>query len=418
MGKTSRGSMEIQDITIVGAGAAGCFAGAVLGQINPLLQVSILEKTRQPLAKVKISGGGRCNVTHHCFEIPTLIQNYPRGKEFLQGPFHRFQPQDMIQWLKDLGIELKTEADGRMFPITNSSQTIINCFLGLLQKQNAKLCLECDVVRLVPSDIGFDLILKDGSVIQSKKVLFATGGVGRSYSILEELGHSLDKPIPSLFTFELEDEWIKSLSGSVSPSARVSIEGSPFAFRGPLLVTHFGLSGPAVLKLSAFAAKWLFEKGYKATALINWTEEATEASLREVLYQHKKASLGKRMILTPLFSLSKNLWRALLVQISPAFEDKVWARLSKEELDLLAKFLYQMPFKVIGKSLNKEEFVTCGGVSLNEIHPKTMESRKVPGLYFAGEVVNIDGITGGYNFQNAWTTAWLAAQAMAGSLVK
>ena len=408
--------MEIQDITIVGAGAAGCFAGALLGQINPLLKVSILEKTRQPLAKVKISGGGRCNVTHHCFEVSELIKSYPRGKEFLQGPFHRFQPQDMILWLKDLGIELKTEADGRMFPITNSSQTIINCFLGLLQKQNAQLCLESEVIRLIPTSIGFDLVLKDETIIKSKKVLFATGGVGRSYAIVEELGHSMEKPIPSLFTFELEDEWIKSLSGSVSPSARVSIEGTSFAFRGPLLVTHFGLSGPGVLKLSAFAAKWLFEKGYKATALINWTEESTESSLREVLYQYKKASPAKKMILTPLFSLSKNLWRALLIHISPVFEDKVWARLSREELDLLAKLLYQMPFKIIGKSLNKEEFVTCGGVSLNEIHPKTMESRKVPGLYFAGEVLNIDGITGGFNFQNAWTSAWLAAQAISNSL--
>ena len=409
--------MEIQDVVIVGAGAAGCFAGALLGQINPFLRISILEKTRQPLAKVKISGGGRCNVTHNCFEVADLIQSYPRGKEFLQGPFHRFQPQDMILWLKDLGVELKTESDGRMFPITNSSQTIINCFLDLLKKQKAQLCLENEIIRIVPSSIGFDLVLKDESIIQAKKVLFATGGMTRSYPILEELGHTMEKPIPSLFTFELEDEWIKKLSGSVSPSAKVSIEGSSFSFRGPLLVTHFGLSGPAVLKLSAFAAKWLFERNYKATALINWTDEATEASLREVFYRHKKSAPSKRMILTPLFSLSKNLWKALLVHISPEFEEKVWARVSKEELDLLAKSFYQMPFKIIGKSLNKEEFVTCGGVALNEIHPRTMESRKVPGLYFAGEVINIDGITGGFNFQNAWTGAWLAAQAISTALL-
>ncbi len=408
--------MEIQDLVIVGAGAAGCFAAAVVGQINPNLRIVLLEKTRQPLAKVRISGGGRCNVTHNCFDVSKLVANYPRGSDFLKGAFHRFQPQDMINWLESQGVVLKVEADGRMFPVSNSSATIIDCFLGLIKKQGVNLLLESEVIQLVSKSSYWELVLKNGQTLFSKKVLFTTGGVVKSYSIIEDLGHVMEKPLPSLFTFELQEEWIKKLTGSVIASAEISIEGSRFTSTGPLLITHWGFSGPAILKLSAFAAKWLFDLNYQAVIHLNWTGEKKLIAVKETLLREKKGSPGKKILLCPLFSLSKNLWRAVLLEINPSLEDRVWARISPKELDTLAEALYRMPFKMIGKSTNKDEFVTCGGVSLDEIYPKTMESKKAGGIYFAGEVLNIDGVTGGFNFQNAWTSAWIAANAIAQAL--
>lgn len=402
----------MEDVIIIGAGAAGCFAAAVLGELNPGRKIALLEKTRQPLAKVKISGGGRCNVTHHCFDIPLLVQNYPRGKDFLQSAFHRFQPKDMMEWLQERGVEVKTEADGRCFPKANTSQAIIDCFLTLLKKVGVTLSLEKEVIQIKASEGGFTVILKDGSEMQSKKVIFTTGGLTRSYSILEELGHEMVKPIPSLFTLELKEEWIKELSGSVVPQAKVSLEGTSFSLQGPMLITHFGLSGPVILKLSAFAARWFFEVGYLAKLLVNWTGISTHLGIKEALYAQKKSSSEKKVLLTPLFSLSKNLWRALINQISPSCLEKTWSQVSRQEIDRLTDLFYQMPFNVIGKSTNKEEFVTSGGVPLDEVYPKTMESRKAPGIYFAGEVLNVDGVTGGFNFQNAWTTAWIAAHAI------
>lgn len=402
----------MQDIVIIGGGAAGCFAGAVLGELDSKRKITLLEKTRQPLSKVKISGGGRCNVTHHCFDVSMLVQNYPRGKDFLQSAFHRFQPKDMIEWLQERGVDVKVEADGRCFPKTNTSQTIINCLLTLLEKSGVVPSLEKDVVRLVPCEGGWSVILKDESVIETKKVLFTTGGLTRSYPILEELGHQMVKPIPSLFTLELKEDWIKELSGSVVPQARVSLEGTPFTLQGPMLITHFGLSGPVILKLSAFAARWFSECGYLAKLFVNWTGIGTHLGVKEAFYAQKKAASEKKVLLTPLFSLSKNLWRVLLTQIAPSSLEKTWAQVSRQEINQMTDLLYQMPLSVIGKSTNKEEFVTCGGVPLEEVYPKTMESRKAPGVYFAGEVLNIDGITGGFNFQNAWTTAWIAAHAI------
>ena len=406
----------MQDIVIIGAGAAGCFAGTVLGELDPTRKITLLEKTRQPLAKVKISGGGRCNVTHHCFEVPRLVENYPRGKDFLQSAFHRFQPKDMIKWLQERGVETKVEADGRCFPKTNTSQTIIDCFLSLLQGSKVALTLEKEVTGLKVCESGWEVILKDGSSIQTRKVLFTTGGLTRSYSILEELGHKMVKPIPSLFTFELKEEWLRELSGSVVPMARVFLEGFSCSLQGPMLITHVGLSGPVILKLSAFAARWFFDVGYQAKLFINWTGILTHLGIKEALYAQKKSSSEKKVILTPLFSLSKKLWAALLMQIAPSSLEKTWSQVSRQEIDRLTDLFYQMPFSVIGKNTNKEEFVTSGGVPLEEVYPKTMESRKAPGIYFAGEVLNIDGVTGGFNFQNAWTTAWIAAHAIDSSL--
>ncbi len=406
----------MEDIIVIGAGAAGCFAAAVAAGLKPGRKILILEKTRQPLAKVKISGGGRCNVTHGRFDIPFLIENYPRGKEFLRAAFHQFQPEDMIAWLAKRGVNVKTEKDGRVFPETNTSQTIIDCLLSELKKFEVRIALEKEVVRLCPSKDGWDVVLKDETVLQAKKVIFATGGLTRSYSVLEELGHKLIKPIPSLFTFELQETWLKSLSGSVVPLAKLSLEGAPFSSQGPLLITHVGISGPATLRLSAFGARFFFEKDYKATLFLNWTGLETLLAVKEAIYAQKNNHPEKRVLMSPLFGLSKNLWKALLEQIVPTSLDKNWARIARAEIDLLSSALYKMPLHTTGKNTNKEEFVTCGGVALEEIHPKTMESRKVPGLYFAGEILNIDGVTGGFNFQNAWTGGFLAANAVQAAL--
>ncbi|MBS0628176.1 MAG: aminoacetone oxidase family FAD-binding enzyme, partial [Verrucomicrobia bacterium] len=340
------------------------------------------------------------------------VENYPRGKDFLQSAFRRFQPKDMIQWLEDRGVDVKVEKDGRCFPVANTSQAIIDCLLTRLKKTNVTISLEKEVMHLKSFSGGWEVVLKDESIIQAKKVVFTTGGLTRSYSILEELGHKMVKPIPSLFTLELKEDWIKELSGSVVPMAKVSLEGAPFAIQGPMLITHFGLSGPAILKLSAFAARWFFDVGYLAKIFVNWTGINTHLGVKEAFYAQKKASSEKKIALTPLFSLSKKLWRELLQQIAPSSLEKTWAQISRQEIDRLTDLLYQMPLSVIGKSTNKEEFVTCGGVPLEEVYPKTMESRIAPGIYFAGEVLNVDGVTGGFNFQNAWTTAWIAAHAI------
>lgn len=402
--------MNHYDVIIVGAGAAGCFAAATISEMNPSLRVRVLEKTRQPLSKVKISGGGRCNVTHHCFEASSLIENYPRGKDFLRNAFSRFQPKDMIQWLAGHGVELKTEKDGRMFPVTDKSQTVIDCFLSLLEKQGVTLSLESEVTSLSLQEGIFHLGLKDEN-ITAKKVLLATGGLQRSYFLAQILGHEIEPGIPSLFTFELQEEWIKAYSGTVAPGASVSLQGFSKETKGPVLITHWGLSGPAVLKLSAFAARWLFDQKYQAKVFVNWVS-LSEKDVLDTLFAARKASASKKLFLTPLFGLSKNFWKAFLIQISETLPDTVWSHVSKDQIQKLTQLLTHSSFTLVGKSLNKEEFVTCGGVSLKDVDPKTLQSKKIPGLYFAGELLDIDGITGGFNFQNAWSTSFLAAQSI------
>lgn len=403
--------MNHWDIIIVGAGAAGCFSAAIASELNPALKIRILEKTRQPLAKVRISGGGRCNVTHHCFDPLALTQYYPRGQSFLRNAFFRFQPQDMIEWLKRHGVELKTEKDGRMFPVTDRSQTVIDCFLHLLEKQRVELSLESEVISIDRSQDQFLIGLKNGEQILSKKVLLSTGGMQKSYGLAESLGHRTVAGIPSLFTFEVEEEWIKAYSGSVAPFAIISLEGFDPTIKGPVLVTHWGLSGPATLKLSAFAARWLFDRNYQTKVVINWTG-IEESQVREALFGQRKSSASKRIFATPLFSLSKNFWKALLLQVSPSFAESLWAQASKQDIQTLVELLVRTRLSMIGKSLNKEEFVTCGGIVLEEVDPKTFQSKKVAGLYFAGELLDIDGVTGGFNFQNAWSSGYLAAQSM------
>ncbi len=403
--------MSIQDIVIIGAGAAGCFSAVIASEMNPSLKIRILEKTRQPLAKVKISGGGRCNVTHHCFTPALLIENYPRGREFLQNAFSRFQPKDMIDWLSSHGVVLKTEKDGRMFPTTDRSQTIIDCFLKILEKQGVVLSLESEVTSLSLVEGLFYIQLRNEEMICSKKVLLATGGVQKSYFLAERMGHNIEPGVPSLFTFELQEEWIKACSGSVAPAASIFFQGFSKETQGPVLITHWGLSGPAVLKLSAFAARWLSDRNYQAKVVVNWVDLA-EKEVQEALFQARKKSSAKKIFQSPLFALSKNFWKALLTQLVPHLEEIAWFRATKEDIQKIARFLTHTEFTLIGKSLNKEEFVTCGGVDLKDVDPKTFQSKKIPGLYFAGELLNIDGVTGGFNFQSAWTSSYLAAHSM------
>jgi predicted Rossmann fold flavoprotein len=406
--------MSIQDIVVIGAGAAGCFSAAVASEINPSLKIRILEKTRQPLAKVKISGGGRCNVTHSCFDPSLLIESYPRGRDFLRNAFSRFQPRDMIDWLSRHGVAVKTEKDGRMFPITDRSQTVIECLLGVLEAQGVVLSLETEVTSISLVDELFYIETRNKELITSRQVLVATGGLQKSYFLAQKLDHSIDPGIPSLFTFELEEEWIKALSGSVAKTASVYLEGFKKQTQGPVLVTHWGLSGPAVLKLSAFAARWLYDRKYQAKVILNWVG-ISEKEAQETLFLERKRSASKKVFLTPLFELSKNLWKSLLTQYSPHLIETVWSKVSKQDIQRIAQFLTLTEFTLVGKSINKEEFVTCGGVDLKDVDPKTFQSKKVPGLYFAGEVLDIDGITGGFNFQNAWTSGYLAAHAMSKS---
>jgi predicted Rossmann fold flavoprotein len=404
--------MKKLDIAIIGAGAAGCFAGAICGILDDTLKISIFEKTRQPLAKVRISGGGRCNVTHHCFDVARLTTFYPRGQDFLRNVFFRFQPKDMIDWLQEQQVELKVEPDGRMFPTSDNSETIISCFLKLLDQHQVELCLESEVEKLVPIPEGWEIVLKKGEKIISKKVLFATGGLHKSYSLLKELGHCMLPPVPSLFTFDIAQDWIKEMSGVVIPHAKVKIEGVHFTTSGPVLFTHWGLSGPAILKLSAWAARWLFDVDYKARLHMSWLGDADQNLVQATLIKEKQASASAKVISISLFGLPKNFWKAFVLHVAKIPEERVWAHVSKEEIQRMVRGLIDTELDIQGKSLNKEEFVTCGGVALEEINPRTMESKIAPHLYFAGEVLNIDGVTGGFNFQSAWSTAWIASHAM------
>lgn len=407
-------SQSINRIGIIGGGAAGFFAAIVAASLAPSSEVIIFEKTRQPLAKVKISGGGRCNVTHNCFDPVALSRYYPRGEDVLKKAFYTFQPQDMIDWLESKGVALKVEADGRMFPSTNTSQTIIDCFMKEAKALGVKIQLESEVLQIEKMERGLLAHLKDGTAIECNSILLATGGLQRSYALAEALGHTVIPPVPSLFTFNIKDRRLEELSGVAASSVKVAIEGSSIESKGPLLITHWGVSGPAILRLSAWGARVLAEKGYKANLLVNWAPDLSEQKVRELLIECKNGNPSKPISLTPLFTLPKNLWKKL-VEFCGIPEAKLWAHLSKSDLHALVQVVSRSVFPIDGKSTYKDEFVTCGGIPWKEIDPRTMQSRLCKGLFFAGEVVDSDGITGGFNFQNAWTTGWIAAHAMTSS---
>lgn len=398
-----------QKIVIIGGGAAGFFAAVNLKLKYPETDVCILEKTSKLLSKVLISGGGRCNVTNHCLDVHQLVKNYPRGEKELMQVFSRFNVKDTIEWFKSHGVPLKTEPDNRMFPVSNSSETIANCFLDLAKKLNIRIQLKTEVTDILKTE-NFILKTSQGE-IPANKIIISAGGHAKpeAYNFIKKLGHTIINPIPSLFTINLPSDNIKKeLQGVSVKQAKVSIADTRFFYEGPVLITHWGLSGPAVLKLSAFAAAYFHNAGYNSTILVNWTGDLKKHEAEEQLMMLKKTLTRQLVSNVAAFDLPKRLWQYLLQKAGIA-DDISWSNLPNQMSFQLAKLLCEDAFHMQGKTTFKEEFVTAGGVDLKEIDFKTMESKKIPGVYFCGEVLNIDGITGGFNFQAAWSTAHLAA---------
>lgn len=379
--------LAMYDLIVIGGGAAGFFAAIAAKGARSCAKVALLEKNGVVLSKVRVSGGGRCNVTHACFDPSLLIQNYPRGANELRGPFHTFGPRNTIEWFESRGVALKAEEDGRVFPVTDSSETIIDCLMGEAQRLGVEVLLRQKIERV---EKGFEV-----GAFQCEKLILATGSGADGYRWAEGLGHTIQKPVPSLFTFNVPNSPLKELSGIAVERVELRIEGTNLRQTGPLLITHFGFSGPAALKLSAWGARVLHEMGYKAKLIINWIPGVNGL---EKLIELKKRAPARTLHSENLFHLPKNLWRGLLG------EEKRMNDYSMKELERVAERLERDLYQVDGKTTNKEEFVTCGGVSLKEVNFKTMESKICPGLFFAGEVLDIDGVTGGFNFQNAWTT--------------
>ncbi len=403
---------------MLGGGAAGFFGAIACAEANPTRPVYLIEKTGKLLSKVRVSGGGRCNVTHHCFSPAQLVQHYPRGGRQLKEPFNQFGAQDTVRWFEARGVQLKTEADGRMFPVTDSSETIAQCLLEAARRAGVRILLSTAAERIQPlPEGGFELTLTGAHAqpLRVQKLLVATGGNPKAegYQWLRGLGHGLQEPVPSLFTFNVPNSPLKELMGVSVPHARVVLAGEKLDYEGPLLVTHWGVSGPAVLKLSAWGARRLHQLQYTGTALVSWVPAHTEETLRQWLNTFRAEHGKKTVLANPLFGLPQRLWRTL-VELAGIGADARWGELPAKLQNRLIELLLRQPLGVRGKTTFKEEFVTCGGIPLGEVNLKTMESRLVPGLHFAGEVLDIDGITGGFNFQAAWTTGYLAGRALAG----
>jgi predicted Rossmann fold flavoprotein len=402
------------DVIIVGGGPAGFFAAIRCADLNPHLRVLLIEKAQQTLGKVLISGGGRCNVTHACFNPAQLVTYYPRGGSALRGAFTRFQPADTVKWFEERGVKLKAESDGRMFPVTDSSKTIADCLRTSASRAGVSLRTGTSLKGLARGPrSGFVLTVQDETGVHELKtsqLLMATGGDSKTQEMVKALGHSIAAHVPSLFTFNISDKRIEGLAGVTVESVTVKLDS--LTQRGPLLITHWGMSGPAVLKLSAGGARLLSEKQYRAAMQVNWLGDTTFDKALDGLQRHKEfqENARRKALNEPAFTqLPVRLWKGLAQDI---VNDKKWGEVSKAELRQLAQELTAGQFEISGKGQFKEEFVTCGGVCLDEVDFKTMQSRLVPRLYFAGEVLDIDGITGGFNFQSAWTTGWLAGSAM------
>jgi len=397
------------DILIVGGGAAGFFTAINIVEKNPSLKVAILERGSEVLNKVRISGGGRCNVTHACFEPNELVKFYPRGEKELRGPFHQFCSGDTVEWFEKHGVELKIESDGRMFPVSNSSQTIIDCFQDATKKLGIAVLMNQSVQSIFKKDTLWKVETQSETYL-SEKLILATGSNPKVWEMLQNFGHAVVSPVPSLFTFNIKDSRIATLPG-VSAQVSVKVRETKLESSGPLLITHWGMSGPAILKLSAWGARILHEKNYQFSISINWLNDieadTTEKVLKELKLEHAKKAVSKK---SP-FELTNRLWESLVMNSGIESETK-WADLSKNQLQNLSNQLTNSVFQVNGKSTFKEEFVTAGGIDLKEINFKTMESKLHENLYFAGEIVNIDAVTGGYNFQNAWTSGFIVANSI------
>lgn len=406
--------MKDLKIVVIGGGAAGFFA-AVNAAAMPGVQVTLLEKTGKLLSKVRVSGGGRCNVTHACFENAALVKFYPRGEKELRSVFSRFSTQDTIDWFSKRGVVLKTEEDGRMFPITDNSETIINCLLAEAEKLNVSIKQGVDIETIIrTADNGFIMNAKGGGQFNADRIVIATGGNSKNeaYHWLRELGHSIVEPVPSLFTFNMPNDPIIELMGVSVPYAKVKIQGVKLETDGPLLVTHWGMSGPAILKASAWGARKLNELNYTFVVAVQWLPRLNEEKLRLIFSEEKDENPSKTVIANCPLELPKRLWE-YLCKGAGILPDKRWADLSRKDGISLINHILNDEHRVNGKTTFKEEFVTCGGVSLNEVDLSTMQSKLVPGLYFAGEVLNVDGVTGGFNFQHAWSTGFLAAASAA-----
>lgn len=399
-------------IAIIGAGAAGCFAAANIpykqGQ-----EVTVFEKTGKALQKVKVSGGGRCNTTHSLFDVPELVTRYPRGKQLLRKSLYKFTPQDTINWFEQRGVRLKAEADGRMFPMTDSSQTIIDCIWQQMMQNKVQVLYHKSLYKIEKKADCFELHFADGQVYEADKVVIACGGFPKEdqYSWIKVLGHTIHSPVPSLFTFNIPKHPITELMGVVVENATVKIAGTKIVEQGPLLITHWGMSGPVVLRASAWGARELSKLNYDFRAIINWTGDGNENDIKETFLAQRQQN-GKQLVQhkNP-FELPKRLWEYLLVQCDIKADTK-WGELPAAAQNKLLGKLIRDNYSVKGKTTFKEEFVTCGGVPLSEINPQTMESRVVPGLYFAGEICDVDGITGGFNFQHAWSSGFISARSM------
>lgn len=419
------------DVIIIGGGAAGFYTAIHIAEARPDLKIAILERGKDVLGKVKVSGGGRCNVTHAAFDPKDLVLNYPRGEKELLGPFHTYASGDTVAFFEERGIELKIEEDGRMFPVSNSSQTIIDCFLSETERLGIKILKHSTVTAIEHKQASWQITTIKGEYTTGKLVV-ATGSNPKIWKLMEGLGHTIETAVPSLFTFNIKDERISGIPG-VATNAMVDVlqaQNSPsrvtialksqkkkspvLSSEGPLLITHWGMSGPAILKLSAWGARLLNEADYRFTIRVNWLPDYNPGSVLSQLLEIKEVEAKKTILRTKAFDIPKRLWTNL-VQAAKIPEDMKWADCSKMQLEHLTNELTVGEFRVDGKSTFKEEFVTAGGIDLKEINFKTFESKKIPSLYFAGEVINVDAVTGGFNFQNAWTGAFIVAKAIANS---
>ncbi len=406
----------LKHVVIIGGGAAGFFAAINCAEKNPGYKITILEKSSSLLNKVKISGGGRCNVTHACFDARELVKFYPRGEKQLLGPFTKFNPSNTIDWFKARGVEIKREEDGRMFPVTDSSQTIIDCFLNEANRLGVKVRMQCGAEEFRIQNSEFRINTSTNETIKADAVIVTTGSSQQVWKMLEAPGHRIVPPVPSLFTFNVKDARIKGLEGLSMPQAVVQIPNSKSQIPNspaPLLITHWGLSGPAILRLSAWGARELAALNHRFEIEVNWVNKDFN-EVKDALKHFKQNHAKKGVSTTPLFGIPKRLWESLI-----AFQSKIqnpkskisnFADLPNTQIDSLARELTASRFLVSGKSTYKDEFVTSGGVDLADVDFRTMQSKKVPNLYFAGEVLDVDAITGGFNFQAAWTTAYIASQ--------
>ena len=404
-----------KQLTVIGGGAAGFFCAVNAARMNPQLKVVLLEKTNKLLSKVKVSGGGRCNITHACFDIREMSKKYPRGEHFVKKAFHQFFTTDTIQWFEERGVQLKTEIDGRMFPVTDSSQTIIDCLMKEANKSGVEIMMNSEVKSLKYEDGKFILNLSGLSHLTSDFICIACGGYLKSsmFTWLTDLGHKIEEPVPSLFTFNMPGHPITKLMGVSVENVIVKIKGTKLEQKGPLLITHWGLSGPAVLRLSAWGAKELKERNWEFGISVNWLPDINEVQLPERFRSLRFGIATQKIINKNPFGLPQRLWELLLSQ-SEIGKDKRWADLQIKEQNRLIRNLGNCEFSIKGKTTFKEEFVTAGGIKLNEVDANTMMSKKILQLFFAGEVLDVDGITGGFNFQYAWTSGFIAAKNIAG----